>query len=221
MDYQKLETVYEDAECQILSGTGEGDLVLVSFTGIGHALGGIDVQKPEFLSACRFGKTIFVIDKNRSWGNNLDVEFISEIILGLSNNKPIVTLGNSMGGFLCILFSKYLSAKVSLAFAPQWSISSAIVPSEKRWLKYRKKIKKIKHVDLKNSFDPCCKYVIFFGDNEVERVHSDFFEKVDSISVTKIEGVAHDVASHLKKIGMLNSLIENSLASDSIDISFV
>lgn len=39
--------------------------VVVCFTGIGHAIGGIDVQGEEFFGASRGASTVFVIDKNR------------------------------------------------------------------------------------------------------------------------------------------------------------
>ena len=75
---------------------------LVVFTGVGHKLGGIDVQKEEFYSQHKFGMIVWITDKNRSWGNNLNVKQISEKLIKLSKNMDIFIIGNSMGGFLSI-----------------------------------------------------------------------------------------------------------------------
>ena len=70
-------------------------MILLSFTGIGHGMGGIDVQRPEFFGAGKsFGNVIFMSDRKRSWGNSLDfgrlIEVLEPHIKEPLNNLPIL-----------------------------------------------------------------------------------------------------------------------------------
>lgn len=72
--------------------------VLLSFTGVDHAVGGIDVQKPEFYGAGKgFDNVIFINDLTRSWGNALDYDLILETIAPLVQGRKIFTTSNSPG----------------------------------------------------------------------------------------------------------------------------
>ena len=205
--YENLDCLFEDEHCAIYFHETDGDRVIVSFTGVGHALGGIDVQRPEFLKASSFGSLVFVIDKNRSWGNNLDLDAITRVIRQASDDKPIHCLGNSMGGFLAILFSKPLGAERVIAFTPQWSIDPQIVPGEKNWETYRNNIARIRYRDLRDSFDPACSYLAVFGNDTGERVHCQFFEHREEVELFRIRKTGHEVAKYLKDKGVLYDLM--------------
>lgn len=206
---KEVVTLFEDDALKLQMADGDGDYVLVAFTGVGHALGGVDVQQPEFLSLCSFGKVFWVIDKKRSWGNNLNIEAVSRAILNMANGKPLIAVGNSMGGFLAILLSRHLHAKKILAFTPQWSINPKIVPEEKRWLVYRKDIRVIRYPDLSASFSDECQYAILHGAHETEAIHSKFFRGLtqENVETITVSGVAHDVARYLKERGCLQTLL--------------
>ena len=45
---QGYEAVFDDDAMTVLHIPGRKDECIVSFTGVGHALGGIDLQNPEF-----------------------------------------------------------------------------------------------------------------------------------------------------------------------------
>jgi hypothetical protein len=120
---------------QALSDERSGG-VLLSFTGVGHAMGGIDVQQPEFFGAGRgFDNIIFVSDLTRSWGNHIDFPLLAERVAPFIAGRRVFCIGNSMGGFLAILASRYIEIEASISFAPQYSINPETAPWEDRWKK--------------------------------------------------------------------------------------
>ncbi len=206
-----MKILYED---NLLKITFVDDFIssrcLVVFTGVGHKLGGIDIQREEFYSQHKFGMIIWITDKKRSWGNNLNVLKISEILKKISHNKKIFIIGNSMGGFLGILFSKYLNAKKVIAFNPQFSVCPDIVPDEKRWMHYRHQITEYRFKDLGDNFDKDIKYALILGDDLEDEIHYNKFFKFSShpnIELIRIRNIKHNVASYLKNLNLLNESI--------------
>ena len=207
--FSDFETIYDTADCSIhFKENCDSDLVILSFTGIGHSLGGIDIQQPEFLSSLNIGSVYFIVDKKRSWGNNLDLTEISRAILRRSSNKRIFCVGNSMGGFLAILISSLVKAESVLAFAPQWSIDPEIVPFENRWMTYRSNITVLKYKDLSNSFAASTRYLTYFGTIALEKQHSIFFKHISNCETIEIDGADHNVASFLKSRGQLSEVFD-------------
>lgn len=209
------QVVYEDNNLmiQVQDRESTGNICLVSFTGVGHGLGGIDLQTPEFTRSGLNGPKIFVIDKQRSWGNDVSLETIEEVTGAYSVGRQVITLGNSMGGFLAILLSGPLEADHCLAFTPQWSIDPRIVPEEKRWMSYRRKIETIRYPDLSKSFETACRYTCLFGDSRDEEIHSSRFPSgLENLEVYKFKNAEHDLAAYLKERGCLYPLIEGVLA---------
>ena len=104
-----MKIFYEDDFLKIsYSNEFKSDRCLVVFTGVGHAMGAIDIQREEFYNQHKLGMVIWITDKKRSWGNNLNIKKISSAVKKFSENRKIYIIGNSMGGFLAILFSKFL-----------------------------------------------------------------------------------------------------------------
>jgi len=203
---QGYETVFDDDVMTVLHIPGRKDECIVSFTGVGHALGGVDLQNPEFARSSSDETKIFIIDKERSWGNNIDWEKLKSLVDSLAPNAQITTLGNSMGGFLAILSAPILGAIQTVAFVPQWSIDPATVPEESRWLEYRQKIKKIHYPDLSEAVRSKSKIYTFFGINGKDKVHINFF--IQAKTETYVLGNCdHDVAAYMKRKGLLYPVI--------------
>lgn len=184
---------------------------LVAFNGIGHSVGAIDVQREEFFSQHKLGMVIWITDKKRSWGNNLNLEKVYNIIKNLIASREVFVIGNSMGGFLAILFSSILNAKKVLSFVPQYSVSPNIVPSEKRWMKYRKEIKRFEYEDLTPYFSKDTDYGVLLGSGDKEEIHYQKFMDISyksNVSLYKLIDAEHDVARHLKKLNVLNECVD-------------
>lgn len=204
---QGYETVFDDDVMTVLHIPGRKDECIVSFTGVGHALGGIDLQNPEFARSDSDETKIFIIDKQRSWGNNLDWRRVKNLVYNLAPSAQITTLGNSMGGFLAILSAPILEASQAIAFAPQWSIDPATVPEENRWLEYRQKIEKIHYSDLSEAVRSQSKIYVFFGINgKLDEIHMNFFRQAKTEAFV-LRNCGHDVAGYMKKNGLLYPVI--------------
>lgn len=200
------ETVFDDDTMAVLFIPGSKDNCVVSFTGVGHGLGGMDLQSPEFSRSGGDETRIFVIDKRRSWGNGIDWDRLSDIVEDLAPDAEITTLGNSMGGFLAILSAPILGAGTAIAFAPQWSVDPEIVPEEMRWMQYRREISQIRYPDLSQSCAADCRIFVFFGDDRDDRLHIEFFRQ-QKMDLFVLNGGGHDVAAHLKRNGVLYPLV--------------
>lgn len=204
---------YENESMAILYTLGKKDKCIVSFTGVGHALGGIDLQTPEFSRSEMDGTKVFVIDKYRSWGNSLDWISLKKCICDLAEGGEVITLGNSMGGFLALLSAKPLAASRALAFVPQWSVDSKIMPEERRWNEYRKNISVFKNPDLSNAFDCKSEFTVIFGDNSMDAYHMEKFPTgLKNLRVFQVHEGDHNVAKFLKEHDLLYPIISMTVA---------
>lgn len=109
-----MRVLLDDESCRVEiddAVIAQAERLIVTFAGIGPGKRPQGVPAPEFLgSASRYGAVVSVADKRRSWGNMLDVPRVSDAIRRIADGRPISTLGNSMGGFLAVLFSTPLQA---------------------------------------------------------------------------------------------------------------
>ena len=177
-------------------------------------MGGINIQSKEFLKSAETSSTVFVVDKKRSWGNNLDFEFIKKIIEKYLEGKAIYTLGNSMGGFLAILATKYFSVKTCIAFVPQFSVNQEIIPNEKRFRQFTQNIKVWNYRSLEKCFNQKTRYYLFFGaDNGIEDEQRLMFPSGKNIiKITFLSrSFIHNVAQRLKEDGNLYTFIGNCM----------
>tara|TARA_B100000678_G_scaffold288148_1_gene296034 strand:- start:15 stop:695 length:681 start_codon:yes stop_codon:yes gene_type:complete len=204
-----MKTIHEDEHLKIsvIKHNNQGE-ACICFTGVGHALGGIDVQTEEFKNAYFFGTIIFVIDKKRSWGNSIDFGLLKCILLPYVSHKKVNLLGNSMGAFIGTIFSSLLNTDCCIGFVPQYSISEHILPEERRWKQYTLKIKELKYKTINDHFAGKTKYYFFSGSSETEKLHWSKFKQSQNIHHYIIAGQGHDLAKSLKERKVLYPLIE-------------
>lgn len=180
--------------------------IIASFTGVGHQLGGIQTEEFQKIKSFETYDSTFIIDKSKSWFNNVDV---NEIIEKVKMYENVITLGNSMGAFSAIMFAMHYPVNKVIAFATQYSIHPDIVPWEKRWNGYQKNISekfgwKHKHLD----FNDKTIYYIISGNDEEDKKHLDMIPNKSNIKKIKVVGANHGVANYLKKENKLYPLIE-------------
>tara|TARA_R110000851_G_scaffold247089_1_gene399609 strand:- start:1603 stop:2310 length:708 start_codon:yes stop_codon:yes gene_type:complete len=203
------------APAPVLSGGG----TLVSFTGIGHGMGGVDVQKAEFFGAGRrFDNLIFVTDKTRSWGNRIDFNEVARVLAPFAVTGSTCAIGNSMGGFLAIVMSAFMPIEVVVAFVPQFSVDPQVVPWEHRWSEYRDRIDSYRIRDASAYFVPQSRYVLFSGGRGLDRKHAGLFPVGDNINHYVFSGAGHAVAADLKEQGLLDRIVGEALSGD-IDLA--
>jgi hypothetical protein len=184
--------------------------VLLSFTGIGHAMGGLNVQNPEFFGAGRsFDNIIFITDKIRSWGNKLDFQFINETITPYVGDRKISSIGNSMGGFNSIISTNYIPTDVCISFVPQYSVNPLIVPWERRWKQYTSEIVEYRYDSVENYINDKTGYYIFSGSIGADHKHAQLFPVKNNVHHYSFHNIAHDVASKLKDQGLLEKSVQS------------
>ena len=155
----------------------DSDVCIVSFTGVGHAMGRLNIQKEEFVgSALKNGSVFFVTDKTRSWSNKICEDKLIEVFSRFGSFKNIVAIGNSMGGTNALLMGPKLGCQTIIAFTPQFSVHPEVFPDlkNKKWMEYRDAIDEwvFKSVDESGlSYSPVSEY-IFHGGSSRELMHA-------------------------------------------------
>jgi len=215
-------TLFEDESTKISSiENPRSDHITLCFTGIGHALGGIDVQREEFLKASSGSTTIFVVDKFRSWGNNLDFSMLASMIDSYGSTKKVNAVGNSMGGFLAIVASKYIRMHNVVAFVPQYSVNKSIIPTENRWDVYVDAIREWFHLSLGGYFIDHTNYYIIAGYGGDDEKHLNLMPNKGNINKIYFRNnrFIHNVAATLKEDGILYDVIHDCFRGiDGADI---
>lgn len=199
--------VYEDHVCRITAAhppSAAHRRLLLSFTGVGHAMGGLEVQKPEFFGAGRdFDNVVFISDLTRSWGNALDFDQICAVLAPYVDGCELSAIGNSMGGFLCVLASTVFSIKVSLSFVPQFSVDPRVLPREHRWRDYRDAITAFRYPSLEGQFNAETQYYLLFGSDKFDVRHWERLPKAPNIETIILQGFDHGLANGLKRADLL------------------
>ncbi len=216
-----METIHEDTYLKIsvrqATSGNESGAVLLSFTGIGHGMGGINVQKPEFFGAGRsFDNTIFISDKTRSWANSLDFDLIARCIAPYVGNRHLHAIGNSMGGFNSIIASHFLPIAKVIAFAPQFSVNPLVVPWEKRWKKYVSNITDFRFDTVEPCMNDRTTYYIFSGGEGDDYRHACLFPVRHNVHHYSFKGIFHDVGKELKEKGALTGVIHACLGDNRL-----
>ena len=126
-----------------------------------------------------------------------------------------------MGGFGAIYFAPLLhNCRDAVAFAPQSSVNTRLVPWEKRWTEWRASLPRGEGLDAAKSLDPRVTYTIFIGlQNRRDMLHVRRLLKKapDSLTVVGLPNSDHGAALHLKQHGALKPLLLALLAGRKVE----
>ncbi len=175
---------------------------IISFTGIGHGMGAIQLNEFFRLTQSDFN-VLFVKDTARSWYNKIDVPEIRRFL----DDKPVITIGNSMGAFHAAMFALDHPVEKVIAFSVQYSIHPDIVPFDTRYRRYAKAIDEWKYGELQ--LNDTTQYHFISGDEQMEVKHLNMIPRKANIHTSVIKNSGHKVAGKLKKEGRLYSLIHD------------
>jgi pimeloyl-ACP methyl ester carboxylesterase len=210
LDRETLTISYEAGEC---------DTVVVAFTGIGHALGGI--QKAEFgRSLGELGllpSSIYVIDRHRRWFNHGLASQIEDAVSQLVERlgaRRAVTLGNSMGGFGAIAFARRVpGCAAAVAFCPQSSVHPEVAPFERRWREYVEAIRDWDLPDSVTEIHTGIRYSIFYGERDkIDLQHARRLSTTTGDVRIQLEpNCGHEVAAKLKADGRLKAILAKAI----------
>lgn len=218
-----MRVLLDDESCRVEiddAVIAQAERLIVTFAGIGPGKRPQGVPAPEFLgSASRYGAVVSVADKRRSWGNMLDVPRVSDAIRRIADGRPISTLGNSMGGFLAVLFSTPLQATHAVAVAAQFSISHSVIPNEHRWNHFGDKIRHWWYPSLIGHFNLVTRYTTLNGSIWQEKRHWNRFPRQQNCQHYIFDGFGHDVAARLKERGILVPILDFAFRDGSGDLN--
>jgi len=218
-----MKIIYEDNALLLKAIKNESNKCLISFTGVGHAMGGIDVQKEEFVgSALSHGNCFFITDKQRSWANNLDLSILKKEFLRWSDNRfhQIIGIGNSMGASNAMLLGPELGASTIICFTPQFSVHPRVFPvlENPKWVKWRDNILQWKYETVEHNQNNFAREFIFHGGTPSEIEHALKFKKKTNRTHYLIKDSGHDVAMHFKKMGCLGKIIDSCMLNQDASI---
>lgn len=206
----QLHELYVDDALRITTlGDPEAPNLFLCFTGIRQAMGGIGAE--EFVGSTSLPgySAIFITDLERTWFNGFDPADLQAILADRTQGRRIVTIGNSMGGYGAVWATKYFNVATAIAFAPQFSVHPEVVPTEKRWMEFRKDIYNWRDRSLAGSFNEQTQYFTINGD--LDELHWSSFPRTDNCEHILIENSAHNPASVLKECGVLNDLLDRCI----------
>ena len=206
---EEPKVIHQDQVLRIstLKAQGTKGRALLSFTGIGHSLGGLDVQKPEFTRAAGgYDRIFYITDVTRSWGNLLDFGTINEVVRQSAPDLRFDAVGNSMGGFLALLAPCFLPIDRTVAFVPQFSVHPEIAIWDRRWRQYRQNIKAWKYRSLDRALNDDTQYYVFAPTSGPDAEHARRIPAGANITLTQLDA-EHDLARRLKAAGLLNEIV--------------
>jgi hypothetical protein len=217
-----VELLFDDETCRIAHEPGDNGRAVISFAGVGYALGGIQVEEfRRSLDGSHFD-IYYVIDKERRWYNRCHDAVLATINRSLGERRiaGTFTLGNSMGGFGAVLFAGALAeCRRAVAFSPQSSVWPAVVPFEDRWREWTQHISDWLVPDAVPQMRRGLSYVLFFGAADMrDQRHIDRFAAgAGEALLCRIEESAHGVAAEIKRHGLLVPLLDALLTSTPLD----
>jgi hypothetical protein len=217
-----VELLLDDETCRIVHEPGDNGRAVISFAGVGYALGGIQVEEFRRSLDGSHVDIYYVIDKQRRWYNRCYDGVIATINRSLAERRiaESFTLGNSMGGFGAVLFAgAFAQCRRAVAFSPQSSVCPAVVPFEDRWREWTQHISDWRVPDAVPHMRHSVSYVLFFGAADTrDRRHIDRFAAGGGEALLcRVEESAHGVAAEIKRHGLLVPLLDVLLSSTPID----
>lgn len=207
----------EAGPLRIYMRRGTGPYLLVVFSGVGQAhTGWQPIEFVRFARETPQHHVLFVVDGARSWLNApAMIERIETAVAtyrAATGVRRVVTMGNSMGGFMALALARRLSAYSSVAFSAQYSVHPEVVPMERRWQALRAQIADWRLRELGPLMDNRTRHFIVHGATGPEMEHWTRMPVGPEINHYLFPGQAHFVVRHLRDRDALHPFIEQALA---------
>lgn len=155
---------------------------------------------------------LFIADKTNSWLNAPGL--IEEIVQWVeaykiaSDATEIMTLGQSMGGFMALAMPKFMPVDSAVAFAPQFSVHPEEVPEESRWAMYRRKISQFRIRSLDDTLVDNVAYFALHDYSEDEAPQRDRFPNRDNLTHLILPDAGKNVPQDMRRKGLLGEVVE-------------
>lgn len=205
-----------------------GHPLVVAFGGINAGLGIPPFEFFNLLNGVQLNK-LFIRDYEQTWyqlGVNEDFRTPNDLaahIRELADGSPIITLGNSMGGYAAILFGVLVQARQVIAFSPQTFLDkwNRLVFFDRRWPRQISRTQNEverngnpKHyLDLR-SFLALHDYpteieVHYSSNHRLDRIHSERLRKSKHVSLSPHRTNTHLLTRELRDSQELQQILTN------------
>lgn len=195
---------------------GTGDRLVVSLGGVGT----VPDEMPPFefvgtASDAGQNHVILVTEKARTWMNSPELTraILEEVetVVSRENIRDVVTLGNSMGGFMALVLPTLTRVDCAVAVSPQFSMHKSHVPEETRWRKWRNRFpgyafETVGALDVAGT-----DYYVFHGDTPEERIHWARFPQTKKLHHFILRGQEHNLVKLMKTEGILTEAIHRAI----------
>lgn len=209
-----LKPILQRGNLKVSGCEGTGDDLVIAFSSIGHDPA--QWPAPEFVATATGRgrrKAIFVQDLGRSWGQGADfAPALAETMARVQSGGRVLALGLSMGACLALLSAGIAPVTHVLAFGPQWSVGPE--SSETRWQPWSGRLAPGAGARQAWPLPAGVAVTLCHGvaDDHMQAMQFPLQKGVDHIL---FEHLSHsDLVPHLKRRGVLEGLVEATLAGD-------
>jgi pimeloyl-ACP methyl ester carboxylesterase len=214
-----LVTLWNSGGIRIDHAPGQGTDLVISFASIGKRRG--EMPPNEFVGTATgtAGRpALFVSDIQRRWANT--GAFGDALSAALSQVRSrqhierITTLGLSMGGFCAIAAARVIPVDCAIAISAQFSIAREIVPEERRWGFWTRRIRRFEVPSVTEALDHLPHLYALHGmiDDLPQAERFPIRRGVDHFLFPEMTHSA--LGAHLKSVGVLAALVDAAVAGD-------
>ena len=187
---------------------GRGDTLVVSLSGVGPDY---DAPPPfELVGTASDGgrnHVLMISDPLRCWMNHpgcaAELKRVIEETAETTGVATIVAVGNSMGAFMAIRLAEITRVDIVIGLSPQFSVQPELMPTETRWMRFRKGISDWICPDVGAMRAEGTAYYVFHGDTPDEKRHWSRFPRHARLHHYILFRGRHNIAVALKKSGVL------------------
>ena len=214
---ENLITLIDNDTLKITYFDKDSDDIFLAFSSTPRLAQGEEVAIEQFIGTLSHNEkaAIFIIDKQSSYGNKIDMNEIADLIAPIVNGRKTNAIGYCMGGFLAIDMSRYIKIESVVAITPQWSIHPSILPEDSYLNVFTKRVDSWKIVDLSQSFNDTTNYFIFNSNDGDDQYQIRFFPSIDNLKIFEFgPAFGHDLPEALND-GTLESLMLDCVYGNS------
>jgi hypothetical protein len=228
MIFKKFKSIFTTPDPEsMIENISNNDVLVIAFGGI-MAKMGFDIPPFEFVNTLskKGVDVLFLRDLKQAWyqiginGIGTSITEISKFLnQKIQNYDFVILMGNSMGGYASLLFSKLINADISITFAPQTFIDPLNRKKfhDDRWDKQMKKFHKLNEFSnfydlkefLKNQKTIKTESYVFYGSEEkLDSIHAIRMNNLNSFHIFEVKNSPHNCAQKLKDEGIIDSILD-------------
>lgn len=216
----EIHPTLKDDDLHLWEHIGTGDRLVICFSPTGAEDPNVPQQISFPMAATGHGKNhvLFISDPQRTWLNapGLREKIFFHFLKFKEKVRPssVVTLGHSMGGFYALACAADLGASAAVALAPQVSVHREIAGDDKRWLKFRDRIRDFRYKHVSELITTGPEYFVVHGALPREKPQRDRTPLAKNITHFILPDVHHNVPARLKREGIQETFINTCFEGD-------